>query len=225
VESTSQHPLETWLVRIPARGALLEGELALPSPARGLCIFSHGTGSSRHSPRNKFVAQSLREDAAIGTLLVDLLAPREAEVDARTAELRFDVPFLARRVEAVMSWALQDERTRGLPLALFGVSTGTAAALVAAAARPDNVRAVVSRGGRPDLAGASLPSVQAPTLLIVGGNDPTILDLNRKAHGVMTCDRRIEIVAGADHLFDEPGKLGEVVRLASRWLARHLAHA
>jgi putative phosphoribosyl transferase len=225
VETTSQHPLDTWLVRVPARGVLLEGELSLPATARGLVVFAHGTGSSRHSPRNKFVAQVIRDDASMGTLLVDLLGAREAALDARTAELRFDIPFLARRVTTIIGWALADERTRGLPIALFGASTGAAAALVAAADRPDDVRAVVSRGGRPDLAGDALPRVQAPTLMIVGGNDATVLELNRKALAAMTCERRIEIVQGADHLFEEPGKLGEVVRLASPWLARHLAHA
>lgn len=225
METTSQHPLETWSVRVPARGVLLEGELALPAAARGLVIFAHGTGSSRHSPRNKFVAQAMRDDAGLGTLLVDLLGGREAELDARTAELRFDIPFLARRVATIIGWALLDERTRGLPIALFGASTGAAAALVAAADRPDDVRAVVSRGGRPDLAGAALAHVQAPTLLIVGGNDGTVLELNRKALDGLTCERRLEIVPGADHLFEEPGKLGEVVRLARPWLARHLAHA
>jgi putative phosphoribosyl transferase len=225
VETTSQHPLETWLVRVPARGVLLEGELSLPTTARGLVVFVHGTGSSRHTPRNKYVAQVIRDDLSLGTLLVDMLGAREAALDERTAELRFDIPFLARRVATVIGWALADERTRGLPIALFGANTGAAAALVAAAQRPDDVRAVVSRGGRPDLAGDDLPRVQAPTLMIVGGNDATVLELNRKALAQMTCERRIEIVQGADHLFEEPGKLGEVVRLASPWLARHLAHA
>jgi len=221
VETTSQHPLETWNVRVAARGVLLEGELALPATARGLVVFAHATAS----PRNKFVAQAIRDDAAMGTLLVGLLGAREAALDARTAELRFDIPFLARRVATILTWALLDERTRGLPIALFGASTGAAAALVAAADRPDDVRAVVSRGGRPDLAGEALPRVQAPTLLVVGGNDATVLDLNRKALASMTCERRLEIVPGADHLFEEPGKLGEVLRLAAPWLARHLAHA
>ncbi len=225
VETTSQHPLERWLVQVPVRGVTLEGELAIPATARGLCVFAQGGGSLRHSARSRWVAQTIRDEIAVGTLLLDLLSAREAALDARTAELRFDVRLLAQRVATLVLWARTDERTRDLPLALFGASTGAAAALVTAAERPDDVRAVVSRGGRPDLAGEALARVQAPTLLVVGENDPTILDFNRKALASMTCERRLEIVRGADHLFEEPGKLGEVVRLAAPFLARHLAHA
>ena len=225
METTSQHPLERWLVQVPARGATLEGELALPATARGLCIFAQGGGSTRHSARSRYLAQTIRDDIAVGTLLVDLLSAREAALDARTAELRFDVALLAQRVGTLVGWARSDERTRDLPVAIFASSTGAAAALVTAANRPDDVRAVVSRGGRPDLAGEALTRVQAPSLFVVGGNDATILDLNRKALATMTCERRLEIVVGADHLFEEPGKLGEVVRIAAPFLARHLAHA
>ncbi|HEY8077389.1 MAG TPA: hypothetical protein VIF62_24855 [Labilithrix sp.] len=225
METTSQHPLERWLVQVPVRGVTLEGELAIPATARGLCIFAQGVGSLRNSQRSRWLAQTIRDEISVGTLLVDLLSIREAALDARTAELRFDVAFLAARVATLVLWARTDARTRDLPVALFASSTGSAAALVAAADRPDDIRAVVSRGGRPDLAHEALARVQAPTLLVVGGNDPTILEFNRKALAAMTCERRLEIVSGADHLFEEPGKLGEVVRFAAPFLARHLAHA
>jgi putative phosphoribosyl transferase len=194
------------------------GTLTLPDSARGLVVFAHGSGSSRFSPRNRQVAEQLNEQA-LGTLLIDLLTAEEEQVDLRTAELRFDISLLAERVVGAVDWA--DER--GLPIGAFGASTGAAAALVAAAERPQLVRAVVSRGGRPDLAGDALPRVEAPTLLIVGGNDQAVLDLNRQAMDQMRAETRLEIVPGASHLFEEPGALDEVVRLARDWFLETLS--
>jgi pimeloyl-ACP methyl ester carboxylesterase len=221
VETTSQQPLDRWLVQIPVRGATLEGELAIPAAARGLCVFAQGSGSAR----SRWIAQMLRDEIAVATLLVDLLSARELALDALTVELRFDVGLLAQRVGTLVAWSRSDDRTRGLPIALFGASTGAAAALVAAATAPDDVRAVVVRGGRPDLAADALARVQAPTLFVVGGNDATGVARSRRALAGMQGERRLEVVAGADPAFEEPGKLGEVVRLAAPFLARHLAHA
>jgi putative phosphoribosyl transferase len=193
------------------------GTLKLPDGARGLVVFAHGSGSSRFSPRNRQVAGELNEHA-LGTLLIDLLTAEEEQVDLRTAELRFDISLLAERVVGAVDWAEE----RGLPIGAFGASTGAAAALVAAAERPQLVQAVVSRGGRPDLAGDALPRVEAPTLLIVGGNDQVVLDLNRQAMGRMRAETRLEIVPGASHLFEEPGALDEVVRLARDWFLEKL---
>jgi dienelactone hydrolase len=193
------------------------GTLTLPDGARGLVVFAHGSGSSRFSPRNRQVAEELNEHA-LGTLLIDLLTAEEEQVDLRTAELRFDISLLAERVVGAVDWAEE----RGLPIGAFGASTGAAAALVAAAERPQLVRAVVSRGGRPDLAGDALPRVEAPTLLIVGGNDQVVLDLNRQAMERMRAETRLEIVPGASHLFEEPGALDEVVRLARGWFLEKL---
>src|SRR5215216_1744309 len=167
-------------VRIPTGGVILAGDLRLPPSARGIVLFAHGSGSGRHSPRNRFVAERLR-DAGLGTLLIDLLTEREERIDARTAHLRFDIGLLADRLVGTIDWLNRDERTAGLPVGLFGASTGGGAALVAAAQRPDRVAAVVSRGGRPDLAGAALPTVRTPTLLVVGGEDDAVITLNEQA--------------------------------------------
>jgi putative phosphoribosyl transferase len=200
-------------MRIPAAGVMLQADLT--AGERGLVVFAHGSGSSRRSPRNRQVAGALNA-MRFGTLLFDLLTEEEEVEDARTARLRFDVPLLAERLSAVVQWA----RTR--PVGLFGASTGAAAALVTAAARPQDVAAVVSRGGRPDLAGEALPVVRAPTLLIVGGRDLEVLSLNERAAARMTADKAISVVPEAGHLFAEPGALDEVARLAGDWFARHM---
>ena len=195
----------------------------MPPAARGLVVFAHGSGSSRFSPRNRFVAGVL-EEAGLATLLVDLLTTAEERVDLRTREHRFDVELLAGRVEEAVRWAGSDERTRGLPVGLFGASTGAAAALVAAAREPDVVRAVVSRGGRPDLAGPALAEVRAPTLLIVGGDDELVLELNRQAAQAMAgAEADLVVVPGATHLFEERGALERVAELARDWFVRRLA--
>jgi len=185
-------------------------------------LFAHGSGSSRLSPRNRHVARVLNE-AALATLLVDLLTPEEEAIDARKAHLRFDIGLLAERLVAATDWLTAHPDTRDLRVGYFGASTGAAAALVAAAARSGAVGAVVSRGGRPDLAGRVLALVRAPTLLIVGGRDLQVLELNREAFAQLTCDKRLEIVPGATHLFEEPGALHEVARLAANWFVEHLA--
>jgi putative phosphoribosyl transferase len=209
-------------VRVEAGGATLSGTLAIPAEPRGLVLFAHGSGSGRHSPRNRFVAEQLRE-VGMGTLLMDLLTPAEEAEDQRTRALRFDIGRLADRVAAAIGWLGQQPSTRGLPIGLFGASTGAAAALIAAAARPDAVEAVVSRGGRPDLAGEALERVRAPSLFLVGGRDEQVLELNRGAMARMRAPVRLEIVPGAGHLFEEPGALAAVAALAGEWLARHLA--
>lgn len=202
----------------------LDGTLTLPRDARSLVIFAHGSGSSRHSPRNRFVAGALNE-AGLGTLLFDLLTPEEEAADERTRHLRFDIPMLARRLTEVVDWASLEPSTHTLPIGLFGSSTGSAAALISAAARPAAVHAVVSRGGRPDLAGRMLPRVQAPTLLIVGGRDEPVIDCNREASRELACPWRLEVVPGATHLFQEPGALEQVAKLAADWFGRHLSAA
>jgi dienelactone hydrolase len=212
---------ETRAVRIAAGRASLDGDLSLPEGARGVVLFAHGSGSSRHSSRNRYVAQELRR-SAMGTLLMDLLTAEEEAVDARTGHLRFDIGLLAERLGAATDWLRADPRTRRLAIGYFGASTGGGAALVAAADRPEDVAAVVSRGGRPDLAGAALPRVQAPTLLIVGGRDEPVIAMNREALAQLRCEKRMEIVPGATHLFEEPGTLEEVARLAREWFDRHL---
>jgi dienelactone hydrolase len=199
----------------------LEGDLAVPANATGTVIFAHGSGSSRFSPRNRAVARAL-EAGGLATLLMDLLTEDEEAVDVRTAEYRFDIGLLARRLVGGIDWAREQPATAALPIGLFGASTGAAAALIAAAQRPEVVGAVVSRGGRPDLAGKALPQVTAPTLLIVGGLDDVVITMNRDASAQMTCERRIEIVPGATHLFEEPGTLDEVARLATAWFADRL---
>ena len=212
---------EERLVRVAAGPVMLEGNLSLPEGARGIVLFAHGSGSSRHSPRNRYVAQILNE-AKLATLLVDLLTPDEEAIDLRTAHLRFDIGLLAERLVGVTDWLTQYPDTRHLRVGYFGASTGAAAALVAAAQRPDAVDAVVSRGGRPDLAGPALALVRAPTLLIVGGNDFEVVELNRRALALLRCEKRLEIVPGATHLFEEPGALEVVARLAREWFERYL---
>src|SRR5918999_4210781 len=208
-------------VRIPAGQATCEGELRVPDRAAGLVLFAHGSGSSRFSARNRAVARAL-EDARLATLLLDLLTPDEAAVDDVTREYRFDVDLLGRRVIDALDWAHGRTDLHRLPLAVFGASTGAAAALIAAASRPELTRAVISRGGRPDLAGDSLTRVHAPTLLIVGGDDEPVIELNREAMRQMKAPVRLEIIPGATHLFEEPGALEEVSRLAAEWCRRHL---
>ncbi|MBI4278046.1 MAG: dienelactone hydrolase family protein [Armatimonadetes bacterium] len=208
-------------VEIPAGPVTLQGDLDIPEGAAGVVLFAHGTGSSRHSPRNRYVATVLRE-AGLGTLLMDLLTTEEEAVDLRTRHLRFDVILLTERLQAAVEWLAGHPRTRGLPVGCFGASTGAAAALAAAAARPDLIRAVVSRGGRPDLAGPMLPRVQAPTLLIVGSLDLPVLDMNRDALALLECEKELAVVPGASHLFEEPGTLEEVARLAAMWFVRCL---
>ena len=212
---------EERLVRVAAGAVTLEGNLNLPRGAGGIVLFAHGSGSSRHSPRNRYVAQLLNQ-AKLATLLVDLLTSDEEAIDMRTAQLRFDIGLLAQRLVAVTDWLTEHPDTRQLRVGYFGASTGAAAALVAAAERPDVVGAVVSRGGRPDLAGHALARVRAPTLLIVGGNDFPVIDLNRAALAQLRCEKQLVIVPGATHLFEEPGALDEVARLAREWFERHL---
>jgi dienelactone hydrolase len=211
-------------VAVPAGGAELAADVFLPDHARGLVVFAHGSGSSRHSPRNRRVARHL-EDGGIGAVLADLLTLEEEAVDQHTGELRFDIALLADRLGAITDWVSHEPRLTRLPLGYFGASTGAGAALRAAADRPGSVAAVVSRGGRPDLAGAALHRVRAPTLFIVGGNDPVVLDLNREAMAELPrqTEARLEVVAGASHLFEEPGTLDQVADLARAWFLRFLA--
>jgi len=205
-------------------GVAIDGDLRLPERAAGLVVFAHGSGSSRFSRRNRAVAGVL-EAAGFGTLLLDLLTPREESVDERTREHRFDIEMLGRRVVGATDWAQARADLRSLPVAFFGASTGAAAALIAAAARPGIARAVISRGGRPDLADAALPNVQAPTLLIVGGHDEPVIEMNREAMQQMRAPVELVIVPGATHLFEEEGALEEVARLAADWCRRHLEEA
>jgi pimeloyl-ACP methyl ester carboxylesterase len=218
---TRSEPLEATAVRVPAGGVQLDGDLAITPACEGLVLFAHGSGSSRHSPRNKFVAHTL-ERRGFGTLLVDLLTPDEEQVDRVTATLRFDIPMLAQRLTAVVDWLRELRETARLRVGLFGASTGAAAALITAADRPHSIAAVVSRGGRPDLAGHALPRVTAPTLLIVGSLDATVLQMNRAAMAQMRGPAALEIVEGATHLFEEPGALSEVAELAADWFVTHL---
>lgn len=209
-------------MEIPLDGFSLAGLLAVPASATGTVVFAHGSGSSRLSPRNRAVAASFNE-AGLATLLFDLLTELESGIDLRTRELRFDIDLLTQRLIAVIDWTGDLERIGMLPLGLFGASTGAAAALRAAAERPDHVAAVVSRGGRPDLAGDALARVEAPTLLIVGGEDQPVIGMNRDAAARMHCEHSLRIVPGATHLFEERGKLEEVVVLARDWFLRHLS--
>jgi len=211
-------------VRVPVRAVELEGNLGIPEGAKGIVLFAHGSGSGRMSPRNRYVARALRE-ANLATLLVDLLTPDEEEEDLRTRRLRFDIGLLSGRLAGATDWLLENPNTQNLRVGYFGASTGAGAALVAAAGRPGAVGAVVSRGGRPDLAGEALPRVVAPTLLIVGGEDEPVIGMNREAMGKMSADKELEIVPGASHLFEEPGKLEEVARLAAGWFTRYLGSA
>lgn len=208
-------------VDILVGGDRLAGDLTIPRNATGIVIFAHGSGSGRFSSRNRFVARALNA-GGFATLLLDLLTEREERLDRETAELRFDIPLLSRRVMAAVDWSRADARTKKLRIGLFGASTGAAAALVAAAARQGAIGAVVSRGGRPDLAGSMLEGVQAPTLLIVGGADTVVIELNRLAMERLHCIHKIAIVPGATHLFEEPGTLEQVCSLASGWFEKHL---
>src|SRR6266403_481345 len=209
-------------IRLQAERAILSGSLTIPENAVALVLFVHGGGSSRHSPRNQFVARTLNE-AGLATLLFDLLTPEEESVDLYTREHRFDISLLAERLVHATNWAKQQEETKDFNIGYFGSSTGGGAALVAAAELPEEVGAVVSRGGRPDLAGEALPKVKAPTLLIVGGEDHVVIDLNEQARAQMKCECKIEIVPGATHLFEEPGALEKVAKLASDWFIGHIA--
>jgi dienelactone hydrolase len=208
-------------VQIQAGREDLFGNLNISEGATGLVVFAHGSGSSRHSPRNQFVARTLN-NAGLATLLFDLLTQEEEAIDLRTREHRFNIALLAERLVYATRWARQQEETRDLRIGYFGSSTGGAAALVAAAEVPQDAGAVVSRGGRPDLAGDALPKVQVPTLLIVGGNDDIVIELNEQARDRMRCEVKLEIVPGATHLFEEPGALEHVAQLASDWFVRHL---
>ena len=208
-------------MQIQTRRAVLSGNLTIPEVAAALVLFAHGSGSSRHSPRNQFVARTLN-DAGLATLLFDLLTPEEEATDLQTREHRFNIGLLAERLVHATKWTKQQEQTRDLPIGYFGSSTGGGAALVAAAEIPKDVGAIVSRGGRPDLAGDALPKVQAPTLLIVGGNDDIVIELNEMARDQMRCEVKLEIVPGATHLFEEPGALEKVAKLASDWFVNHI---
>lgn len=209
---------------VPVGKVVLEGNLALPEAAGGIIVFAHGSGSSRQSPRNRFVAETLH-DAGLATLLFDLLTLEEERVDMRTRELRFNIQLLAERLTGAVDWVGTQLPLRALRIGLFGASTGSAAALMTAAERPEAVGAVVSRGGRPDLAGDALVRVMAPTLLIVGGEDPIVLTLNRTASQALRADHRLDIIPGATHLFEEPGALDKVARLACQWFRQHLLPA
>jgi putative phosphoribosyl transferase len=208
-------------VQIQADRAVLSGNLTIPENATALVLFAHGSGSSRHSPRNQFVARTLN-DAGLGTLLFDLLTRGEEALDMRTGEHRFNIKLLAERLVHATKWARQRQELHDLRIGYFGSSTGGAAALVAAAEIPEDVGAVVSRGGRPDLAADALPKVQAPTLLIVGGNDDVVIELNEMARDQMHCEVKLEIVPGATHLFEESGALENVAKLASDWFVNHI---
>ncbi len=223
-DSSSVGGVEPRGVRIPVGPAVLDADLAVPAGAGGVVLFAHGSGSSRFSPRNRHVARQL-EAAGLATVLADLLTPDEERIDDRTRHLRFDIALLGERLIGAIDWLRTFAPVAGLPIGLFGASTGAAGALVAAARRPDSIAAVVSRGGRPDLAGPALAEVRAPTLLIVGGDDVPVIELNEHALAQLRCEKRIAIVPGATHLFEEPGTLDRVAALARDWFVRHLRPA
>jgi pimeloyl-ACP methyl ester carboxylesterase len=208
-------------LQIPVAGVVLDADLGMQESPRGAVLFAHGSGSGRRSPRNRFVADELNR-AGLVTVLADLLTAEEEQVDLRTAALRFDIHLLAARLIGLTDWVATSDSTAGLGIGLFGASTGAAAALIAAADRPNSVQAVVSRGGRPDLAGARLREVRQPTLLIVGERDPLVIDLNRHAMRELGGESRLVIVPGATHLFEEPGALEQVAHLAREWFLGHL---
>jgi dienelactone hydrolase len=208
-------------VEIASHGLLLEGDLRIPGRPRGLVIFAHGSGSSRHSPRNRSVAAALNE-AGMATLLLDLLTAEEEYAERWTRHLRFDLTLLSSRLVSARRWSSVDQDVGGLPIGYFGSSTGAGAALIAAAYEPEEIAAIVSRGGRPDLAAEALPRVRAPTLLIVGGDDETVIELNQQAFEQLRSEKELRIIPGASHLFEEPGALDEVARLAAEWFARQL---
>lgn len=214
------HDIHQRTAQVRAPRATLHGDLALPENAHGVVLFAHGSGSSRFSSRNRAVAQYLNA-GGFATLLLDLLSTEEEAVDQATGELRFDIPFLGERLTVAADWLSHEPDTSALPIGLFGASTGAAAALITAAERPEQVHAVVSRGGRPDLAAPVLGRVQAPTLLIVGGADETVLDLNQSAYEALQCEKRLAVIPRATHLFPEPGALEEVARLALKWVQSH----
>jgi len=211
-------------VTIKVENALLDGCLVVPTRAQGVVVFAHGSGSSRHSPRNRYVASMLNQ-AGYATLLMDLLTLQEERVDQRTAHLRFDIELLAERLVGAIDWLSQQSEIASLPVGVFGASTGAGAALMAAAMRPEAVSAVVSRGGRPDLADESLPLVKAPTLLLVGKNDEAVAKLNEWANVRLRCERELHVVPNASHLFEEPGTLEEVARRAAGWFDQHFSAA
>lgn len=219
--STARQTHETEQVKIRADSVLLDGELTLPETATGIVLFAHGSGSSRRSPRNKYVAQVLQQ-ANLGTLLFDLLTPVEEQIDFRTRELRFNIKLLADRLVSAAYRLRRNEETEHLKVGLFGSSTGGAAALVAAPEMGGTIGAVVSRGGRPDLAGAALEKVKSPVLLIVGGLDKVVIELNEQSFAKLKCDKELKIVPGATHLFEEPGTLELAAKLAAGWFAHHL---
>ena len=219
-ESTAE--TESLPVKVPFGNIVLEADLCIPQNTKGIVVFAHGSGSSRFSPRNRFVAEVLHEHD-VGTLLLDLLTAEEEAIDRATAQLRFDIPFLAERLESAGAWVLSQPRLENMKLGYFGASTGGAAALIAAVAQPDKVAAVVVRGGRPDLAMEVLPEVKAPTLLIVGGHDPQVLEWNKQALKLLNDRSRLEIVPRATHLFEEPGALEIVAQMAAEWFAKYLA--
>jgi putative phosphoribosyl transferase len=208
-------------VRIPAGDAVLDGDLAIPSGANGIVAFAHGSGSSRHSPRNRSVARVIQE-AGVGSLLFDLLTREEESVDVFTRHLRFDIELLTARLIEATRWLDGQEETRNLRVGYFGSSTGAAAALMAAARLGEDIGAVVSRGGRPDLAGGALPMVKAPTLLIVGGHDEIVIELNQDAYARLRCEKELRVIPGATHLFEEPGALEQVADLAAAWFKKRL---
>lgn len=212
------------LVLVKAGSVSLEGNLTIPQGAKGIVLFAHGSGSSRHSPRNRYVA-SVLQAAGLATLLIDLLTAEEEIIDMRTRHLRFDIDLLAKRLVGATDWLQQNPSTENLRIGYFGASTGAAAALVAAAERPEVVSAIVSRGGRPDLAGAALPRVKAPTLLIVGGYDYPVIEMNQSALAQLRTEKQLVIVPRATHLFEEPGALEQVARLATQWFERYLNKA
>ena len=214
--------IEERAVQVQAGKSTLGADLRLPANARGIVLFAHGSGSSRHSPRNQYVARALNE-AGLATLLLDLLTDEEETVDLQTRELRFDIRLLANRLGGATDWIATQPELRDLHVGYFGASTGAAAALVAAATRPDVVGAVVSRGGRPDLAAESLAQVKAPTLLLVGGNDYLVIEMNEDALAQLHAEKQLVIVPGATHLFEEPGALEQVSELARDWFVHHLA--
>jgi dienelactone hydrolase len=208
-------------IKIPTQNVEVQGNLTIPHNARGLVVFAHGSGSSRFSPRNQYVAKEFLK-ARIGTLLFDLLTAEEEEQDEVTAEYRFNIALLAERLIAATQWLNRDSKTKKLPFAYFGASTGAAAALIAAAKLPEDIVTVVSRGGRPDLAAEYLPQVKAPTLLLVGGEDTEVIELNKQAMAQMTAEKKLVIIPGATHLFEEPGKLEEVAKVSTEWFIKYL---
>ena len=209
------------LVRIPVNNESIEGNLVIPAEANGIVLFAHGSGSSRFSPRNNRVAREIN-DSKIATLLIDLLTNKEEVIDNQTAEFRFNIDLLAKRLGQATQWLQKNQSTSDMNIGYFGSSTGTAAALISATEYPKSVKAVVSRGGRPDLAEGYLQKVQSPSLLIVGGNDPVVLNLNKKALEKIPAKKRLAVVPGATHLFEETGKLEEVSKLAIEWFLQHL---